>query len=607
MEPGERKARKGRSELPARRRALIAEVAAYVAAAVLPLGVAAWLMRLWELDLGVPFAYVGDALATQAGVKNLLETNSIYVFKALGAPGVSKIYEMPSADLLNYLAVRLIGLSGAGAGAAVNVFYLLSYATAGVAAVFAMRRLGASRLVSVAVAVLFSLLPYHWMRGEGHLFLASYWIVPLLLLVAVWLDSAEPPLAKRGTAGRSPFNLRRPRSLAALAICAAAAMCGVYYAFFGCFLIAVAGVRAALRDRDRRVAYAVAVLLAVVALVSALQVTPSLVYTWRNGANPGGIARGAGGGEILGLKMTQMFLPIDGHRVPAMAALRAEYRDGLSLVGPALNNEAHMAALGIVGTLGLLLTVFAFMFGATRGDPRTRQPIIPFFGMLNVSAILLATVGGLGSVLAAGVLPQIRSYNRISVFIAFLSLAGVGVAADRLLARRATVAWRIAGTVVVVAVVAIGVLDQTPAGLDDEPAAARAAFTADAAWVHVVESELPAGSAVFQLPYMPFPEFGGSIYDMRDYDPLRGYVHSSRLRWSYGAMKGRGDDAWQKATTALPVPEMLSEIRARGFAGVWVQLNGYADGGAGIARELTEELDTEPLRSADGTFAFWRL
>ena len=596
-------------------RAAIAEAVAYVVGALLPLGVIAWLMRLWTLDLTVPFAYGSDALSTQAGVKNLLETGAVYVNRALGAPGVSETYDVPSADTLHLLALRILGFFGTGWATAINVFYLLSYPAVGLAAVFVMRRLGASRLTSAAVAVLYALLPYHWMRGEGHLFLASYWIVPLLLLVAVWLDSPEPPLVKRGSAGRSPFDLRRPRSLAALAICALAALCGVYYAFFGCFFIAVAGVRAAVRERERRVAYAAAALIAVVALVAAVQAAPSVLYTRQHGADANGLVRNPGQAEVYGLKITQMLLPIDGHRIPAFAKLRAVYRDGLRQLGPSLDNESNMAALGVVGALGFLLSVFVFLFGAVRGDrrraeegsPAAGRPLIRLFGMLNVSAVLLATVGGLGAVLAAGVLPQIRSYNRISVFIAFLALASLGVAADRLLARRRTLAWRAAVAVAVVAVVILGVLDQTPADLSAGPAAARTAFAADAAWVRQVAAALSSDAAVYQLPYMPYPEPGGPFYGMQDYDPLRGYLHADGLRWSYGAMKGRADDAWQRATAALPVPEMVRELRAKGFTGVWVQLNGYADDGAQITRELTKELGGAPLRSADGVFAFWKL
>ena len=92
---------------------LVADVMTYAVAALLPLGVIAWLMRLWTLDLTVPFLYGGDALSTQAGVKNLLETGSIYVNRLLGAPGVSELYEVPGADLFHLLTLRLFGLLGA--------------------------------------------------------------------------------------------------------------------------------------------------------------------------------------------------------------------------------------------------------------------------------------------------------------------------------------------------------------------------------------------------------------------------------------------------------------------------------------------------------------
>src|SRR5450759_1517272 len=119
------------------------------------------------------------------------------------------------------------------------------------------------------------------MRNEWHLFLATYWIIPLLLLVLVWLDSSDPPLVKHGAGGWFPFALRNRRSIAALVICAAAGASGVYYMFFGCFFIAVVGLRAALRDRSYRVALAAAALVLVSGFVFAAQLVQSvcLLYT----------------------------------------------------------------------------------------------------------------------------------------------------------------------------------------------------------------------------------------------------------------------------------------------------------------------------------------
>ena len=51
--------------------------------------------------------------------------------------------------------------------------------------------------------------------------------------------------------------------------------------------------------------------------------------------------------------------------------------------------------------------------------------------MLNATALLYGTVGGFGTIFALFVSPQLRSLNRISVFIAFLSLAAVAACLDR--------------------------------------------------------------------------------------------------------------------------------------------------------------------------------
>ena len=64
-----------------------------------------------------------------------------------------------------------------------------------------LRRLRLGRLAALAPAVLYASMPFHFFRLGGHLFLASYYLVPLM----VWL-------ALRVCLGRNPFL--RPRRLA---------------------------------------------------------------------------------------------------------------------------------------------------------------------------------------------------------------------------------------------------------------------------------------------------------------------------------------------------------------------------------------------------------
>jgi phosphoglycerol transferase len=109
---------------------------------------------------------------------------------------------------------------------------------------------------------------------------------------------------------------------------------------------------------------------------------------------------------------------------------------------------------------------------------------------------------------------------------------------------------------------------------------------------------------IFQLPYIPFPE-NPSVIKMKDYDHFRGYLHSKNLRWSYGAMKERQADFWQKQVSLLPVGEFMQRLSLAGFNGIYVDRYGYADSGAQIESEISAAVGTEPLISGNGRLAFF--
>jgi len=591
-----------------RTRALL-ETLMYAIAALVPLAVIVVLMRPWETGFAVPFAAGGDATVIGMIIKGIIRTGSWLVNPSLGAPGVMNFYELPSADTLSFLMIRLLGFASGDWAVVLNVFYLLGYPAVGLAAAFALRRLGVSRVVAACGAVLYALMPFHWMRGEGHLLLSFYAMVPLLVLVAFWMDGDKVPLlAKREGSAPRAWDLRSKRSLAALAICIVGAGTGVYYAFFGAALIVFAGVRAAIRSGERRIALVGLALALTMGLVAVVQVLPNMIPASKLGPNTAGLVRNPGQAEIAGLKITQMFLPVDGHRIAAFARLKAAYHAGLQQISPSMDNEANTAALGILMALGFLVSLLAFAFWPGRGSPPGEGEGVDLLrtaGFLNLCALLLATVGGFGAMIAV-VLPQIRSYNRISVFIGFLAIVALASLAQRAFTRWPSWPGRAALVAALVALTVLAVLDQTPPSLATPVAQVRQ-YASDVAFDAAVARAVPAGSLVFQIPYMPFPEPGGAIYGMQDYDPLRGYLHADGLRWSYGAMKGRADDAWQKATAALAPAEMIREARARGFSALWVQLNGYADGGAGIRGTLTGLLGEPVAVGGDGVFALWRL
>jgi phosphoglycerol transferase len=103
---------------------------------------------------------------------------------------------------------------------------------------------------------------------------------------------------------------------------------------------------------------------------------------------------------------------------------------------------------------------------------------------------------------------------------------------------------------------------------------------------------------------VPFPETP-PVNRMVDYDELRGYLHSDDLRWSYGAVRGRNDP--NAALAAEPVPALVRDAAAAGFAGIYVDRFGYVDQAAKLEGELATALGTKPLVSDNGRLAFYEL
>jgi hypothetical protein len=109
---------------------------------------------------------------------------------------------------------------------------------------------------------------------------------------------------------------------------------------------------------------------------------------------------------------------------------------------------------------------------------------------------------------------------------------------------------------------------------------------------------------IFQLPYVPFPE-SPPVHEMLDYDHLKAYLQSKSLRWSYGAIRGREGDEWQRSVAVLPVPAFAETLAFAGFNGVYVDRSGYEDKGAALESELAAALAVSPVTSGSGRFAFF--
>ncbi len=549
----------------------------YAAAVSLTCALYGWGQRLDRADFHAPFGYHGDSLLILPMVKATLERGSHWRNERLGAPGVQELHDFPVVDHLHFALIWLLGRFDPDPVFVFNLYHALTYPLTTLCGMAALRRLGLSVPAAGAAATLYTFLPYHYIRGLGHYFLAAYWVVPLTLLVTLAIAGGRPVFAGR-------------RWVGTLLIAAATSAAGAYYAFFGCALLAVAGVYAAVAARTWRPLAVAGAVVGIVVLGGVVQHLPAVVYQAEFGHNSQPHVRASEEAEQYGLKLTHLVLPIADHRSRWLARIQTSYD---SADRPA-QTDNRTATLGLVGTAGLIGLLAACVF------PMRKPDLIGPTAALTLAAVLIGTIGGVGAVAAHLVSPQVRAYNRISISIAFLCLFAAFWAVDRLAARtrRPTLArW-----VVCAGLTAFGIWDQTPRTWFRRAAADHALhvadeYRADAAFFGPLDAVMPGGM-VFMLPVVPYPETL-RVENLSGYDHARGYLHTSTIHWSFGAMRGREADQWQREVGTLPAAAMLDRLAVYGFAGLFIDRRGYTPAAAdalisAVTQEAGPPLGTHP-------------
>jgi hypothetical protein len=541
----------------------------------------------WGGDLDVPYLYFADANLYRSEVKGILEHGWYWHNPDLGAPEGQQLFDFPglNGDPLNILLIKVIGLFSSDAAVVVNVFFLLTFPLVGLAAYLVLRRLTLSVPVAIVCSILFTVLPYHFWRGELHLLLSAYYVVPpgAYLVLAVL--------------GDRPLFARWRLTLGTLALCALIAFAsgGYYYAAFTVILLTAVALISAAVSRTRRPLMEGGAVVGAILALSLVTLAPSFVYWAKHGTNDEVAHRLQYESELYGLKFAQLVLPIDQHRIGQLAEVRRNYDNWFP------KTEATFStALGVVATAGFLWLLAISLLQLASPGRAVASPLHGQAGIAALLALLFAWVGGLATLVSA-VTPQIRSWNRLSIFIGFFALLAVGLLLDRALGRLRPVL----GAALLCGVLAVGVLDQTSSAYRPAYAALEDEYRSDGEFVSAIEKRLPAGAMVFQLPYHPFPETSGAER-MVDYDLMRGYLHSGDLRWSYGFTKGRPGDP-SPVIAAQETPELVRSAKTAGYAGIYIDRFGYEDLAADLGRELRQATGEEPIESPNGRLWFFPL
>src|SRR5947209_7141982 len=184
------------------------DVWAALGAMALSLVAAALVLRLWNATYSVPFMYGGtalggDAIQTLDAIKTTLDHGWFLTNPNLGAPFGQQWFDFSvfQGDALSLVMIKAIGLFASTAPTVMNAFFMLGFPLIALSSFAVMRRLRISAPVAVVCSVLFALLPYHFIRLEGHLFLTAYYAVPLGAYLMIAALTGEPLFARRPAGG----------------------------------------------------------------------------------------------------------------------------------------------------------------------------------------------------------------------------------------------------------------------------------------------------------------------------------------------------------------------------------------------------------------------
>jgi phosphoglycerol transferase len=524
------------------------------------------LLEGWHRDIRVPFGFSSDTLWFLMQSKSTVDNGWWWSNPRIGVPFGLDELAYPSNSNVDQAVVWAVSRFVPNAVASVNIAWAIMVVLSGLSATWCMRKMGVSAINAVVAGTLFALNHYALYRGIDHFSLVIY-LVPFACTAALLLASGRP---LRAWPWKGPAVV--------LAGCALLGFNYVYYAFFGSFSIGVGALVGYVAHRDRRILASGGICIAVIASCTLLNLTPSF-YSWSRHGRPMMVhGKVPAESEMFGLKIRQLVSPVYPHRFPpfrkwvekeAAARFPNEY-------------ENWTSRLGLVGTLGFL-GLLALLFAPDAALPRA-PTLLRGASRLTLAALLLATVGGLGSLFSLFVSADIRAYNRIFPFIEFFSLLAFVLAADSLFKTRQ------GRTTAAIVVLGVGIWDQGQAlrNFNVKYDSIAAEISILDAFVRKLESALPNRAMVFQLPfraYMNESDFGR----MKPYDHFKPYLMSHTLRFSYPALSNE-QVRWQQAAARLDLRDLTSQLGAGGFSAILVDRYGYEDDGAGVEAALGRTL-----------------
>ncbi len=551
-------------------------------------------------DWSVPFWYSGGDEYSLINTARLVEecgwntgTDRIAATEDYYYNNNEIISGLHNADVLLVKFFMLAG--GNDIGLAANLTYISAFYLIALVSYIVLRLLELRKWSAASGGLVYAFLSFIFMRGMAHISLCSYYFVPLAVLMAVWVYEDESFMAPK----KGFFKYHRNIGGIVMAFLIASQGIG-YWQVFACFFVLVAAVTAVIRNKSLKPVWRGGIAIAAIAAAVVIWCIPAFVSMWAS-AGMGTVSRprSAIEAELYGFKITQLFLPVNSHGISILEEAISGYNQYMPLV-----NENSTAYIGLAGIMGFVV-LFVWLFADKKSESRLGKRLSVLSDM-NICAVLLATIGGFGGMVYLLGFDMLRCYNRISVFIAFICIMALCLAADYAEQRIKRKAVRRTFIIVFVVFMMFSLWEQIPQiSVNYEENAKK--WYGEKEFTAAIEAVCDENDKIYMLPYMSYPE-RTSDTKIAPLSHLSGYFHSEKLRWSFGTVTGSESDVWCEETSRLPAAEMVQSLKEKGFAGIYINRSGYDELELeNMERALLDYLGTEPIVSGDGLLSFYKI
>ena len=588
-----------------------------------------------ELNIPIRDIYSpGDGRLTLAVFKMIVAeewTSLIVPFTPhLNAPFVYDSYDFPQPFFAEFLYIKLLSIFSTDSAVVFNLYYLSTYFLNAFTMYWVLRRFRVYVLLAIAGSLIFTFLPYHYWRLP-HTFYAGYFFIPLWIYYLLLLTNKKPLFFKKKQ-GESKYSFDwSKRNIIIILVLLISSTWNFYYTFFFSFLIGFTLLSNFIYRNSKHHILSTLIFFSLAIAPFAANMLPYKAYEIENGKNHQVGIRVAVESETLGLTIATLIMPSVNHQIKYADELGRRYH-----LMSMLYNESNDGTLGVFGAIGFGLLIFVVFIHNKFNRVLTR---LAYF---TVGAVLLSTAGGFGTIFAFLVSPQIRAYNRISMFVAAMSLIALMLFINKYVVKN-----KITKFLVPFFIAVFGLFDIIGKEMSFEVnQKLKTEYLSDQGFIQKIESQFDVDNEkimIAQLPYLNFPENPGGV-NMGNYEQFQGYIHSDKLYWSFGSMKGRGVDSWWKnfntyngksplksreylssligsynvtliknATLDLRkissklVAEQVKILQEAGFSGIMINRNGHKDNAENIESNLTKLLGSKPMVSENKILSFYRL